>query len=86
MVKHPRQLGTMTRAALVLLRLAAASEVFRVGYMVGSYRQVGRQKARAVANESAPTTLAARVGCLAGSHHQLGRVWSTDDVHLFARG
>ena len=41
MVKTPLQLGTLTRAALVLLRLAAASEVFRVGYLVGSYRQVG---------------------------------------------
>ncbi|PRW32831.1 hypothetical protein C2E21_7966 [Chlorella sorokiniana] len=39
MVKHPQQLGRLTRAALVLLRLAAASEVFRVGYLVGSYRQ-----------------------------------------------
>lgn len=39
MVKHPQQLGTFTRAALVLLRLAAAAEVFRVGYLVGSYRQ-----------------------------------------------
>lgn len=29
----------MTRAALVLLRLVAAGEVFRVGYLVGSYRQ-----------------------------------------------
>lgn len=41
MVKHPQQLGGLTRAGLVLLRLAAASEVFRVGYLVGSYRQVG---------------------------------------------
>lgn len=31
----------MTRIALVLLRLSAASEVLRVGYLVGSYRQVG---------------------------------------------
>lgn len=38
-MKHPQQLGTFTRAALVLLRLAAAAEVFRVGYLVGSYRQ-----------------------------------------------
>ena len=29
----------MTRASLLLLRLAAAAEVFRVGYMVGSYKQ-----------------------------------------------
>ncbi|KAI7841190.1 hypothetical protein COHA_005156 [Chlorella ohadii] len=39
MVKHPQQLGRLTRGGLVLLRLAAASEVFRVGYLVGSYRQ-----------------------------------------------
>ena len=44
MVKHPRQLGGFTRAALVLLRLAAAAEIFRVGYLVGSYRQVGTGK------------------------------------------
>lgn len=40
-MKHPQQLGRLTRGGLVLLRLAAASEVFRVGYLVGSYRQVG---------------------------------------------
>lgn len=36
-----RQLGGMTRAALLLLRLGAAGEVFRMGWLVGSYKQVG---------------------------------------------
>ncbi|KAL4451190.1 hypothetical protein ABPG77_009262 [Micractinium sp. CCAP 211/92] len=39
LVKNPRQLGGMTRAALLLLRLGAAGEVFRMGWLVGSYKQ-----------------------------------------------
>ncbi|KAL4422915.1 hypothetical protein ABPG75_009112 [Micractinium tetrahymenae] len=39
LVKNPRQLGGITRAALLLLRLGAAAEVFRMGYLVGSYKQ-----------------------------------------------
>lgn len=33
------QLGGVTRAGLVLVRLVAAAEVLRLGYLVGSYKQ-----------------------------------------------
>ena len=75
-----RQLGMMTRASLLLLRLAAASEVFRVGYLVGSYKQGYDCTQRLVSLRSAlggeiSAIIRERVGGLAGLAGRRDPAW-----------